>query len=140
MVESLEAALEKEGISATLFNPNHFATLSVYFARFLGTDRVRSRNGLRRWVDGLKKYIPGSAIEPEAERREHLASQCLPRHYDDNGVPQPVVEQRAGQAIASAPVTCELRHHGFVARLCAPSAPSKDGWKAATTSSCSRKP
>ena len=59
MVESLEAALEKEGISVTFFKPNHFATLSVYFARFLGTDHARSRNGLRRWVDGLKKYIPG---------------------------------------------------------------------------------
>ena len=115
MVQNLGAAFEKEGIDMTALKPNHFATLGVYFAQFLSTKRFfsRGRNGLRRWMKGLGKYIPGSAIEPEGERREHLASQCLPRHYDESGTPRPCVEETSGQAIAAAPVTCELCHRGF---------------------------
>ena len=55
----------------------------------------------------------GEAIEPEAERREHLASQCLPRHYDSSGGLHPAGVERACQAIAAAPVTCELCHAGL---------------------------
>ena len=39
MVQNLGAAFEKEGIDMTALKPNHFATLSVYFANFLRTDR-----------------------------------------------------------------------------------------------------
>ena len=55
MVESLEAAFEKDGISAIGFNPNHFAALSVYFAKFLSTGRARPQNGLRRWIKGAQE-------------------------------------------------------------------------------------
>ena len=115
MVQNLGTAFEKAGIDMSALKPNHFATLSVYFANHLSNDRfcARPRNGLRRWIKGLAKYIPGSAIEPEGERREHLASQCLPRHYDDSGDPQSVVELKSGQAIDVAPVTGELCHRGF---------------------------
>ena len=44
---------------------------------------------------------------------KHLASQCLPKHYDDSGVAQPAGLEQSGQAIASAPVVCELCHKGF---------------------------
>ena len=73
----------------TCFQPNHFATLSIYYDKFLRTDNSRPRNGLARWCFGLKAYVRGGDIEPEAERREHLASQSLPRHYDDSGAPLP---------------------------------------------------
>ena len=52
--------------------------------------------------------MSGDEIEPEGARREHLTSQCLPRHYDYSGVPQTAVLEEAGQAVASAPVACEL--------------------------------
>ena len=55
--------------------------------------------------------MPGNKIEPE--ERHHVASQCLPKHYDDSGVPQPAGLEQSGQAIASAPVVCELCHKGF---------------------------
>ena len=95
MVKTLEAALEKESINVLAFKPNHFATLSVYFAKFLSTDQSRPQDGLRRWAFGLKQYIPGSVIEPADERRDLLASQCLPRHYLEGGVSQPVLGERA---------------------------------------------
>ena len=89
-------------------------------ALFLGKDDQKPRNGLHRWVKGLPNYTPGYEIEKAADKRECLASQCLPRHVRDvNGLhlaqhpidtdatPQP------GQAIATAPVTCELCHVGL---------------------------
>ena len=45
--------------------------------------------------------------------QEHLASQCLPNHYDASGVSQPAGLEQSGQAVASAPVVCELCHKGF---------------------------
>ena len=89
LVEGLAAALENEAIDMTCFQPNHFATLSIYYDKFLRTDDSRPRNGLARWCFGLKAYVRGGDIEPEAERRYHLALQCLPRHYDDSGAPLP---------------------------------------------------
>ena len=74
---------------------------------------MRPRNGLARWCSGIKAYIPGDKIEPEEIRHENLASQCLPAHYDPSGVPQLAGLNKSGQAIASAPVTCELCHVGL---------------------------
>ena len=45
--------------------------------------------------------------------KEHLATQCLPQHYDDSGALQLGVLEAPGQAIASAPVVCELCHVGL---------------------------
>ena len=97
----------------TVFKPNHFATLCVYYSMFLRKSNMRPRNELARWCSGIKAYIPGGKIEPEESRYENLASQCLPAHYDPSGVPQPAGLNKSGQAIASAPVTCELCHVGL---------------------------
>lgn len=113
MVEQLARAFDKEGVDMSVFQPNHFATLAVYYARFLRKDSGRPHNGLARWCFGIRTYVSGAKIEPEAERREHLASQCLPRHYDDRGIAQPAGLNTSCQAIASAPVTCELCHVGL---------------------------
>ena len=114
MVKDLHDAFEKQAIDMTIFKPNHFATLAVYYAKFLIKDSSRTRNWInRRYCNGLRQYVPGNEIEPDAVRQEHLASQCMPQHYDDSGVPQPAGLEQAGQAIASAPVTCELCHVGF---------------------------
>ena len=61
----------------------------------------------------MKQYAPGSEIELAGEARGHLSSQCLPRHYDDSGALQLAVLEAPGQAIASAPVVCELCHVGL---------------------------
>ena len=113
IVESLEEALQKEGISLISLKPSHFATLRVFIAEFLDAVRTRPQKGVRRWGLGFKKHIRESAVEPEAKRREDLASQCGPLHYDDSGAPQLVIDERASRAIASAIVTCELCHQGF---------------------------
>ena len=113
MVDTLVRAFEKAGIDMTVFKPKHFATLCVYHSLFLRKSNVRSRNGLARWCSGIKAYIPGDKIEPEEIRRRNLASECLPAHYDPSGVPQPAGLNESGQAIASAPVTCELCHVGL---------------------------
>ena len=112
MVHRLAAAFQKENVDAAVFKPHHFASLSVYHALFLRKGDTRPRNGLRRWCCGLRGFVAGEQIENKAERQEHLASQCLPRHYDDSGVAQPAGLNVAGRAIASAPVTCELCHVG----------------------------
>ena len=102
----------------TNLKPNHVATLSVYYALFLKSDNRRSVNGLARWCFGLRKYVAGADIEVGPEKRAHLASQCLPQHFDDSGVPQPTVLHTGGQAIAAAPVTCELCGVGFAGYDC----------------------
>jgi len=113
MVQTLADAFEKENVDATAFKPNHFAILSVYYALFLGKDDTRPRNGLNRWCFGLRAYIPGEDIEPPGEKQEQLASQCMPRHYDDSGTAQPAGLRDPGRAVATAPVTCELCHVGL---------------------------
>jgi len=113
MVHNLVTAFEKEGIDVMAFKPNHFATLSIFHARFLKRGDDRPQNGLNRWCYGLRAYIVSERIEPAGEKREHLASQCLPLHYDGSGVAQPAGLNEAGKAIATAPVTCELCHVGL---------------------------
>ena len=113
MVQTLADAFEKENVDAKVFTPNHFATLTVYYALFLRKDDSRPRNGINRWCYGLRTYIEGSRIEPAALKKEHLASSCLPMHYDASGVPRPAGLNGAGRAVASAPVTCELCHVGL---------------------------
>ena len=72
-------AFDKEGIDMTVFKPNHFATLCVYYSLFLRRSNMSPRNGLARWCSGIRAYIPGDTIEPEEIRRENLASHaCLP--------------------------------------------------------------
>ncbi len=102
------AALEDNGIHPHWLKPNHLAVLSVFHAKFVREDDSRPMR-LARWCWGLPKYLPGSDIQS----REHLASQCLPRHYDDSGLPVLDVREGPGQAIACAPVTCELCHIGL---------------------------
>ena len=113
MVKDLNDAFEKQGIDMTIFKPNQFAALSVYYARFLRKNDTRPRNGLNRWCFGLRAYIAGKQIESAADKKEHLASRCLPMHYDASGVAQPAGLDKAGRAIATAPVTCELCHVGL---------------------------
>ena len=114
MVLNLQEAFDTQGIDMTAFKPNQFAVLAVYYAKFLTHSTSRTRNWINgRYCNGLRQYVPGNEIEPEAARHEHLASQCTPRHYDGGGVLQPAVLEQAGQAIAAAPVTCELCHVGF---------------------------
>ena len=113
LVERLDAALAEKGIDVRWLKPNHFATLSVYYDKFLRTDKSKPTNGLARWCFELRPYIRGDDIEREEDRREHLASRCLPRHYDDSGALQPPGLEAPCQAIAAAPVTCELCHQGL---------------------------
>ncbi len=49
MVEQLENALEMENVDMTVFKPNHFATLSVYFAKLVAFEIEKPRNGLARF-------------------------------------------------------------------------------------------
>ena len=113
MVQTLADVFEKENVDATVFKPNNFATLRVYYVLFLRKDDTRPRNGLHRWCFGLRAYIAGSEIESAANTKEHLASRCLPMHYDASGVAQSAGLNKAGRAIATAPVTCELCHVGL---------------------------
>ena len=125
MVQDLNDALEKQGIDMTVFKPNQFVVLSVYYAKFPTQVTARTKHWLnRRYCGGLRQYVLGNNIEPKEEwdlsskqyvlasQQEHLASQCLPKHYDDSGVAQLVALEQSGQAIASAPVVCELCHMG----------------------------
>jgi len=113
MMRDIVEAFEKQSIDVTVFKPNHLATLSAYYALFLRKDGARPQNGLARWCFGLRRYVAGSEIEPAEGRHEHLASRCLPKHYDASGAAQPAGTNRSGQAIATAPVTCELCHIGL---------------------------
>ena len=113
MVQKLAEAFQKENVDPAAFKPNHFASLSAYHAIFLRKGDSRSRDGLNRWCFGLRGYVPGDCIETKEEKQEHLASQCLPRHYDASGVAQLAGQNLPGRAIASAPVTCELCHVGL---------------------------
>ena len=119
LVKDLNDLFEKQGIDMTVFKPNQFAALSVYYAQFLTQVTARTKHWLnRRYCCGLRQYVPGNEIEPKEEwdmssrqyvtvsQQEHLASQCLPKHYDDSGVAQPAGLEQSGQAIASAPVVC----------------------------------
>ena len=123
MVASLAELFEKHDVNACRFKPCQLACLAAYHALFVRGKVAVPKNGLARWCWGLKPYIPGDLIEPEGEEREHLASQCLPRHYDDSGTLQPAGKEQSCQAIATAPVTCELCHvglagHDMLARHC----------------------
>ncbi len=108
IVEQLENALEKQSVDMTVLKPNHFATLSVYFAKLATFEVEKPRDGLARYCQGSKEYVLGSSVKS----REHLASQRL-RHCHDSGAPQFEVLEQAGQAIAAAPVVRELCHMGF---------------------------
>ena len=119
MVETLAEVLEEQCVNMTVFTPNQFAAMSVYYAKFVAKRsgrEARPKNGLAQWCFGLPAFVSGEAIEPEPLRRDCLASQRLPRHYDASGAPQPAGLERACQAIAAAPVTCELCHMGLAGR------------------------
>jgi hypothetical protein len=126
MVKDLTDAFEKHDIDMTVFTPNQFAALSVYYAQFLTQATTKTKHWLnRRYCCGLKQYVPGNEIEPKdawdvssrqyvaVRQHEHLASQCLPKHYDDSSIAQSTALEQSGQAIASAPIVCELCHKGF---------------------------
>ena len=86
MVKDLNDALEKQGIDMTVFKANQFAALSVYYATFLTQATTRTKHWLnRRYCCGLRQYVPGHDIEPKEMQQEHLASRCLPNHYDASG-------------------------------------------------------
>ena len=61
----------------------------------------------------LIRLKAGADVEAAGQKKEHLASQCLPQHYDDSGVAQPAGLRQPGRAVATAPVTCELCHVGL---------------------------
>ena len=116
MVETLAEALEQQSVNMNIFTPNQFAAMSVYFSKFVAKRSGRegkAKNGLARWCFGLPAFVPGEAIEPESLRRPCLASQCLPRNYASCDGPEVGAVERSCQAIAAAPVTCELCHMGF---------------------------
>jgi hypothetical protein len=117
MVTNLHDAFEKQSIDMTMFKPNRFAALSVYYAQFLTQVTNRTKHWLnRRYCYGLKQYVPGNEIEvaqKQQTQQKHLASRCLPNHSNDSGVSQPAGLGQSGQAVASAPVVCELCHKGF---------------------------
>ena len=113
MVQTLADAFEKQNVDARAFKPNHFATLSVFYALFIGKDDTRPRNGINRWCCGLRSYIPGAVIEATDEKQTHLASACMPWHYEPSGNAEPPGLRKPGRAVAAAPVTCELCHQGL---------------------------
>ena len=113
IVRKLAEAFEKQKVDIIDFKPNQFACLSAYHKMFLRRSGIRPSNGLNRWVYFLRGYVPGKDIEKDGAKKECLASQCLPRHYDDSGVIQPASQNVSGRAIAAPPVTCELCHKGF---------------------------
>ena len=116
MVQKLAEAFQKENVDLAAFKPNQFAALSAYHAIFLRKGDTRPCNGLNRWCFGLRGYVAGECIETKEEKQEHLASQCLPRHYDASGQAQAAGQNIPGRAIAAAPVTCELCHVGLAGR------------------------
>ena len=83
MVDRLREALEKANVDMTAFKPRQVATLSVYYALFLRKGNTRPHNGLNRWCVGRRPYIPAKEIESTKNRQEHLASNCMPQHFDD---------------------------------------------------------
>ena len=113
MVQKLAEAFEQENLDPSVFKPNHFAALSAYHAIFLRKGDTRPRNGLNRGCFALCRYAAGECIETKEQKQQHVASQCLPRHYDTSGAAQPTGQNMPGRAIASAPVTCELCHVGL---------------------------
>ena len=113
MVDRFATACDKETVDMTAFKPLQFAAMAVYYTLCLGKANNRSQNGLSRWCFGIKTYVCGADIELESDRQPHLASRCLPRHYNGSGVSQPAEVNKPCQAIASAPVTCELCHVGL---------------------------
>ena len=126
MVKDLNDAFDKHDVDMSIFKPNQFAALSVFHATFLSQVTTKTKHWLnRRFCSGFKQYVPGNKIEltqvlDESSRgyvavtpHAHLASQCLPKHYDDSAVPPPAGLEQSGQAIVAAPVVCELCHKGF---------------------------
>ena len=126
MVKDLNDAFEKHDIDMSIFKPNQFAALSVFHAQFLTQVTTKTKHWLnRRFCCGFKQYVPGNKIERtqvfdessseyvSVTPHEHLASQCLPKHYDDSAVAPPAGLEHSGQAIVSAPIVCELCHKGF---------------------------
>ena len=62
MVQTLEAAFEKEGIDMNAFKPNHFATLSVYFCLFFYSSSESQQKEYERKYD----------VSPQGKAREVL--------------------------------------------------------------------
>ena len=102
MVKDLNDAFDKHDVDVSIFKPNQFAALSVFHAQFLSQVTTKTKHWLnRRFCSGFKQYVPGNKIEltqvlDESSREyvavtphAHLASQCLPKHYDDSAVPPP---------------------------------------------------
>ena len=106
MVKDLNDALEKQGIDMTVFKANQFAALSVYYAKFLTQATTRTKHWLnRRYCCGLRQYVPGHDIEPKEMQQEHLASRCLPNHYDASGASQPAGLEQSGQVLLPHPLS-----------------------------------
>ncbi len=56
MARQLADACGKNSVKITVFKPNHFATLSVYFAKLVTFETQKPMNGLARWCWGLHRY------------------------------------------------------------------------------------
>ena len=110
MVADLVVTFEKRSVDVCLFKPRQLATLAVYHALFVNRSRLQPSRWAR-WIWNGPEYVPGNLLSLNC--KEHLATQCLPQHYDDSGALQLGVLEAPGQAIASAPVVCELCHVGL---------------------------
>ena len=111
LVNRLVEQFQQQKIDVCDFAPNQLATIAVYYAKFLRPDKKRAASALSRWCYPLKQYVPGADIE--SNPRALLASEYLPRHYDDSDSPDQATTGHAGTAIATAPVVCELCGRGF---------------------------
>ena len=61
MVKDLNDAFEKQVIDMTIFKPNQFAALSVYYVQFVTQVTTRTNHWLnRRYCCGLRQYVPGN--------------------------------------------------------------------------------
>ena len=109
MVDQPAEVFGKVGVDTRGFQPNYVAISYVYYAKFLTQGTNSTKHWLnRRYCCGLRQYVHGHEIEPRTAQQEHLASQCLPYHFNGSGASQPAGLEQSGQAIASAPVVCEL--------------------------------
>ena len=113
-MDSIAALFEKHGLGLEKFDPRHFATLAAFFYTHVKNTPQRLSRWLRWFPDKRRRYIPGR----EVASHKHLASYCLPAHCRDSDAEQLTVTETSGQAIASAPVVCELCHEGFAGRDC----------------------
>ena len=115
MVERCGQCMKDARIDIAEFSRDaaHFATLSVLW-RLLDKPQVQTR--MTHWSCVLaahKLYVPAEDVHGN----DFLASHCPDPHAHQSGVrEQPALQEGPGQAVATAPVVCELCGKGFCGR------------------------